>query len=96
MFAVLPPVQRYAQEDRSYALVCALVLWASYLLVRAVESGTGRAWAAYGTVVLSACLLHEFAVLAGPRTRWPSPARPAATGRVPRSSPVRAWLPWPR
>ncbi|MFF4561160.1 glycosyltransferase family 39 protein [Streptomyces sp. NPDC001435] len=63
VFAVLPPVQRYAQEGRSYALVCALVVWASYLLVRAVESGTGRAWAAYGTVVLSACLLHEFAVL---------------------------------
>jgi mannosyltransferase len=64
VFAWLPPVQRYAQEGRSYALVCALVVWASYLLVRAVRRRTGRAWAAYGSVVLAACLLHEFAVLA--------------------------------
>ncbi|MCT9084360.1 glycosyltransferase family 39 protein [Streptomyces fulvoviolaceus] len=64
VFALLPPVQRYAQEGRSYAVVCALVVWASYLLLRAVEQRTGRAWAGYGTVMLMACLLHEFAVLA--------------------------------
>ncbi|MFJ8790360.1 glycosyltransferase family 39 protein [Streptomyces sp. NPDC102462] len=63
VFALLPPVQRYAQEGRSYALVCALVVWASYLLPRAVRCRTRRAWAAYGAVVLVACLLHEFAVL---------------------------------
>ncbi|MFJ5260374.1 glycosyltransferase family 39 protein [Streptomyces sp. NPDC088387] len=63
-FALLPSVQRHAQEGRSYALVCALVVWATYLLVRAVESGTRRAWAGYGAVLLGACLLHEFAVLA--------------------------------
>ncbi len=63
VFALLPPVQRYAQEGRSYALVCALVVWASYLLVRAARRRTGGAWAAYGVVVLAACLLHEFAVL---------------------------------
>ncbi|MEV5844231.1 glycosyltransferase family 39 protein [Streptomyces sp. NPDC051985] len=65
-FAVLPPVQRYAQEGRSYALVCALVVWSSYLLIRAVDTRTARttrAWAGYGTVLLTACLLHEFAVL---------------------------------
>ncbi|WP_369250315.1 glycosyltransferase family 39 protein [Streptomyces sp. R41] len=65
VFAVLPQVQRYGQEGRSYALVCALVVWATYLLVRAVGSrGSARAWAAYGAVLLAACLLHEFAVLA--------------------------------
>ncbi|MFC8519531.1 glycosyltransferase family 39 protein [Streptomyces sp. NPDC057257] len=64
VFTLLPPVQRYAQEGRSYALVCALVVWASYLLVRAVRVRTGRAWLAYGAVALAACLLHEFAVLA--------------------------------
>ncbi|MFJ3804077.1 glycosyltransferase family 39 protein [Streptomyces sp. NPDC090088] len=69
-FAVLPPVQRYAQEGRSYALVCALVVWSSYLLIRAVDTRTARttrartrAWAGYGAVLLTACLLHEFAVL---------------------------------
>ncbi|MBC2903218.1 glycosyltransferase family 39 protein [Streptomyces sp. PSKA01] len=64
VFALLPPVQRYAQEGRSYALVCALVAWASYLLLGAVRSGSRRAWAGYGAVLLTACLLHEFAVLA--------------------------------
>lgn len=64
VFTLLPPVQRYAQEGRSYALVCALVVWASYLLVRALRRRTVRAWAGYGVVVLAACLLHEFAVLA--------------------------------
>ncbi|WP_308298763.1 glycosyltransferase family 39 protein [Streptomyces sp. GESEQ-35] len=64
VFALLPPVQRYAQEGRSYALVCALVAWASYLLVRAVETRSRALWAGYGAVSLGACLLHEFAVLA--------------------------------
>ncbi|MGV9453487.1 glycosyltransferase family 39 protein [Streptomyces sp. NPDC003635] len=63
-FALLPPVQRYAQEGRSYALVCALVAWATYLLLGAVREGRRRAWAGYGALLLTACLLHEFAVLA--------------------------------
>ena len=77
VFALLPPVQRYAQEGRSYAVVCALVVWASYLLVRAVDRRTVGAWTAYGTVVLIACLLHEFAVLALPAhlVALPRPAR---------------------
>ncbi|MFF4269318.1 glycosyltransferase family 39 protein [Streptomyces sp. NPDC001536] len=64
VFALLPPVQRYAQEGRSYAVVCMLVVWASYLLVRAVETRSRRLWAGYGAVTLAACLTHEFAVLA--------------------------------
>ncbi|MFJ3304043.1 glycosyltransferase family 39 protein [Streptomyces sp. NPDC086549] len=108
VFAVLPPVQRYAQEGRSYAVVCMLVVWASYLLVRAVESRTGGAWAAYGAVVLSACLLHEFAVLvlaahavAVPRTArraWAGAASVAGVGVAPlavlsmRQSEQVAWI----
>lgn len=64
VFGLLPPVQRYAQEGRSYAVVCMLVVWASYLLVRAAETRSRRLWAGYGTVTLAACLMHEFAVLA--------------------------------
>ncbi|MFJ2214168.1 glycosyltransferase family 39 protein [Streptomyces sp. NPDC101062] len=61
---LLPAVQRYAQEGRSYALVCALVTWASWLLVRALgRPRRRRRWAAYAGVMLTACLLHEFAVL---------------------------------
>ncbi|WP_052864901.1 glycosyltransferase family 39 protein [Streptomyces niger] len=38
IFPLLPPVQEYAQEGRSYALVCALVTWSTYLLVRALDA----------------------------------------------------------
>jgi mannosyltransferase len=79
-FAVLPPVQRYAQEGRSYAVVCALIVVATYLLVRAADRRTPGAWAAYGAVLLTACLLHEFAVLALPAhlLALPKSARRAA------------------
>lgn len=55
-YAVAPPVQMYAQEGRSYALVAAAVIWATYLLVR-------ERWAAYAVVLALGCWLHEFAVL---------------------------------
>ncbi|MFI6280130.1 glycosyltransferase family 39 protein [Streptomyces sp. NPDC050988] len=64
VFALLPPVQEYAQEGRSYALVCALVVWATYALVSAVTARNAKVWAGYGALMLAACLLHEFAVLA--------------------------------
>ncbi|WP_328491618.1 glycosyltransferase family 39 protein [Streptomyces sp. NBC_00414] len=73
-FALLPDVQRYSQEGRSYSLVCALVVWAMYFLVSAVLGCrvpviTGRRssvvpWIAYGTLMLMACILHQFAALA--------------------------------
>ncbi|MEU3725251.1 hypothetical protein [Streptomyces sp. NPDC031705] len=58
-YAVLPPVQMYAQEGRSYALVAAAVVWATYLMLR-------ERWAAYAGMLLLGCWLHEFAVLALP------------------------------
>ncbi|HEY8979006.1 MAG TPA: glycosyltransferase family 39 protein [Streptomyces sp.] len=64
VFALLPQVQRYAQEGRSYAMVCALVAWATYALVTGVSRRDRWPWAVYGCVMLPACLLHEFAVLA--------------------------------
>ncbi|WP_105969198.1 glycosyltransferase family 39 protein [Streptomyces geranii] len=64
VFALLPHVQKYAQEGRSYAMVCALVTWATYALVAGVAHRTRWRWALYGTTMLLACLLHEFAVLA--------------------------------
>lgn len=65
VFPLLPVVQRYAQEGRSYALVCALVTWATWLLLRAMDRpGRRRLWAGYAAVLLVAALLHEFAVLA--------------------------------
>ncbi|MFJ9074006.1 hypothetical protein ACIRO3_01960 [Streptomyces sp. NPDC102278] len=56
-YAVLPPVQMYAQEGRSYAFVACAVVWATHLMLR-------ERWAAYTLVLLLGCWLHEFAVLA--------------------------------
>ncbi|MDX6762605.1 hypothetical protein SIN09_25095 [Streptomyces sp. F8] len=57
LYALLPPVQMYAQEGRSYALVAAAVVWATYLMLR-------ERWIAYTVVLLIGCWLHEFAALA--------------------------------
>ncbi|MEU5159113.1 glycosyltransferase family 39 protein [Streptomyces sp. NPDC020875] len=56
LLPMLPIVQRYAQEGRSYALVTAFATWGTWLLLR-------RRWTAYAIVMLIACLLHEFAIL---------------------------------
>ncbi|MCX5273704.1 hypothetical protein [Streptomyces virginiae] len=69
VYAVLPPVQMYAQEGRSYALVAATVVWATYLMLR-------ERWPAYTVVLLIGCWLHEFAalaLLAHAFTAWRSP-----------------------
>ncbi|WP_327304583.1 hypothetical protein OG730_14175 [Streptomyces sp. NBC_01298] len=58
-YALLPPVQMYAQEGRSYAFVAAAVVWATYLMLR-------ERWIAYAVVLVLGCWLHEFAVLALP------------------------------
>ncbi|WP_234321849.1 hypothetical protein [Streptomyces xanthophaeus] len=57
VYAALPPVQMYAQEGRSYALVAAAVVWATYLMLC-------ERWTAYAAVLLLGCWLHEFAALA--------------------------------
>ncbi|MFZ3472837.1 hypothetical protein ACODT3_12145 [Streptomyces sp. 4.24] len=78
VYAVLPPVQMYAQEGRSYALVAAAVVWATYLMLR-------ERWAAYAVVLLLGCWLHEFAVLALPAhacTAWRSRGWRFAAGAV--------------
>jgi mannosyltransferase len=63
VFAVLPQVSRYAQEGRSYALVLACAVLASYLLVRAAAE-PGRRWlAGYGCAVAALGLLNLFGLL---------------------------------
>lgn len=63
VFAALPQVSRYAQEARSYALVLACAVLATYLLVRAVEE-PGRRWlAGYGAAIAVLGLLNLFGLL---------------------------------
>ncbi|MDO0913567.1 glycosyltransferase family 39 protein [Streptomyces sp. DT2A-34] len=62
--AVLPMVQQYAQEGRSYALVYAVVVWSTYFVVRALAQPKSRWWWSYAGALILACWLHEFAALA--------------------------------
>lgn len=61
----LPAVPQWFEQDgRSYAIVCALITWSTWLLVLAMERSRARTWIGYAVVSLLACLFHEFAVLA--------------------------------
>ena len=62
--AVLPLVQQYAQEGRSYALVYAVVVWSTYFVVRALAQPRSRWWWSYAAALVLGCWLHEFAALA--------------------------------
>ncbi|MEU9663236.1 glycosyltransferase family 39 protein [Streptomyces chartreusis] len=62
-FLCVPQVQFYAQEARSYALVTAAVVWATWFFVRALQDGRRRWWAGYAGLLLLAGWLHVFALL---------------------------------
>ncbi|MFF7635803.1 glycosyltransferase family 39 protein [Kitasatospora sp. NPDC008050] len=66
VFPLIPLVQRYAQEGRSYAIVCALVTWSTCLLLHATDRSTGRRWAGYAVLLWGAAMCHELAVLVVP------------------------------
>ncbi|UAL65937.1 glycosyltransferase family 39 protein [Streptomyces angustmyceticus] len=61
---VVPAVQEYAQEGRSYALVLAFVALATWLLVRALAQPNSRRWAGYAAALLIAALLNWFSLFA--------------------------------
>ncbi|UXY27288.1 glycosyltransferase family 39 protein [Streptomyces sp. HUAS TT20] len=62
VFALLPAVQRYAQEGRSYALVTALVVAQTWVLLRACAERRGLWWTGYAALAVLSALLHEFAL----------------------------------
>ncbi|MFD7924170.1 hypothetical protein ACFV3R_33825 [Streptomyces sp. NPDC059740] len=63
-FALLPSVQEYAQEGRSYAMVTAYVALTTRLLVAAAHRPRPGTWAAYAVVTLVAALLNWLSLLA--------------------------------
>jgi mannosyltransferase len=63
LVAASPTISMWAEEARSYAIVTALAVWATYLLVRAVDAPSRRAFAGYGAVVAVLGLVHLFALL---------------------------------
>ncbi|MEV6149788.1 glycosyltransferase family 39 protein [Nonomuraea sp. NPDC052129] len=67
IYALLPVVSRYAQEARQYALVTALMVGATYLLVVTIDAGRDRRyrwrpWAAYTIMLAVAGWLHLYAL----------------------------------
>ncbi|MER6951200.1 glycosyltransferase family 39 protein [Nonomuraea sp. NPDC000554] len=67
IYALLPVVSRYAQEARQYALVTALVIGVTYLLVVTIDAGRDRRyrwrpWAAYTIMLAVAGWLHLYAL----------------------------------
>ena len=63
VLALLPAMIRYAQEARSYAIVTMLAAIATYLLLRAIDGGRPRGWAAYGVAVFLTGLFNIFGLL---------------------------------
>ena len=65
IFALLPVVSRYAQEARSYSIVSAVAVLATYLLLRALATTTARAtwFAGYALSVAALGWLHLDAIL---------------------------------
>ncbi|WP_433382050.1 glycosyltransferase family 39 protein [Streptosporangium sp. CA-115845] len=66
IYALLPVVSRYAQEARQYALVSALVIGATYLLVLAIDADQGRRrlrlWTVYTIMLVITAWLHLYAL----------------------------------
>ncbi|MEV0276604.1 glycosyltransferase family 39 protein [Streptomyces sp. NPDC050610] len=65
-FTVLPVVQRYQQEGRSYALVTACVAGATWMLVTALQRRSRRHWWGCAALLLVAAQLNWFSLLALP------------------------------
>ena len=63
IFALIPFVQDWAQNGRSYALVCLAVCVELLLLLRVLRQPSWRGWLAYGAVVVVAGYLHEMSLL---------------------------------
>jgi uncharacterized membrane protein len=55
---------RYSQEARMYTLAAAIVMAATYVLVRALESKGRKLWALYGVLVSLGMWTHYFTILA--------------------------------
>ncbi|MEU8201021.1 glycosyltransferase family 39 protein [Streptosporangium sp. NPDC049046] len=63
LYAVLPMVSRYAQEARSYAIVTAVAVLATWVLIEAARRSSRRWYAAYGACLVLLGWFHVYALL---------------------------------
>ena len=62
--AITPIFVRFSHEARMYTLVLAIVIWATYLMVRMVQTKQKRYTIGYGILIAAGMLTHYFAALA--------------------------------
>ncbi|GAA3202157.1 glycosyltransferase family 39 protein [Nonomuraea helvata] len=91
IYALLPVVSRYAQEARQYALVTALMIGLTYLLVVTIDAMRDgrhrwRPWAAYTIMLAVAGWLHLYALFI-----LPAHAVILLSARA-RATPWRCWI----
>ena len=100
LVTVSPDLVRYSQEVRMYALVSLLVFLSTLLLIRALEAGGRRRWAAFGLVTLLLVYSHNIALLLLPCqglfVLWKARRDPAARRGylVTMAAVGLLWLPW--
>ena len=91
VFAALPMTSRFGQEARSYALVTAVAVIASYLLVRAIDEPGSRLPVAYGLSLVALGFLNMFGLLIIPAHAITLAA--AAQARIARRRPASRRVP---
>ena len=64
ILALSPLFIRYSQEARMYTLAAALVMSATYVMSRALETGNRKLWIVYGVLVSLGMWTHYFTALA--------------------------------
>ena len=64
ILALSPLFIRYSQEARMYTLAAALVLAATYVMIRAIETKSRKLWVLYGVLVSLGMWTHYFTALA--------------------------------
>lgn len=62
--ALTPTLVRFSEEARMYTLVFAIVVWATYVLLRAVETNRRWLWVVYGGLLAASIYTHYFTALA--------------------------------
>ncbi|MDZ7578375.1 MAG: glycosyltransferase family 39 protein [Candidatus Nanopelagicales bacterium] len=67
VFALLPVASHFGMEARSYAFVCALTTWATYVFIRAVDNDehddSWWLWVLYGALILVAGVVFIYSLL---------------------------------
>lgn len=63
VYAIVPVASRYAQEGRSYPLVCAAAVFATLALLRLIERPTWQRTTVYGLMVALVGYLHLYGLL---------------------------------